>query len=257
MSGAVRQSGALAFALLAYLLAIAPMIYFVGFLGNFLVGKTIDSGVPGPPGSAVAIDTALVLAFALVHSLLARPAAKRWLRRFLADDLERPLYSAIAGLQFVALIWCWRPLPGLVWEADAAPLRVSIWALFWCGWSIVLAGALALGTTRLYGLAAVWGRFRRRPAAGEELAIGGPYRWIRHPLYTGTVVALWAAPAMSAGRLLLAALFTLYILVGQRLEEHDLESVHGTRFVDYRNRVGAYLPRSLAPFRDGSAKSGE
>lgn len=233
----------LAIALLCYLLAIKPMLYFVGFLANRWVGKTIDGGPAGSPGEALVIDTLLVLFFVVAHSLLARPAIKARIVRHVPELLERPLYSGFAGLQFVLLIWGWRPWPTPVWSVEAPAARAALEAAHWSGWAIVVAGVFALGSARLYGLRPVWESFRGRPPAGDELARRGVYRLIRHPLYSGTILALWATPTMSAGRALLAALFTAYILVGRRLEERDLLARHGASYAGYRLAVGTYLPR--------------
>jgi protein-S-isoprenylcysteine O-methyltransferase Ste14 len=235
--------GKLLFAAVAYLLALLPMVYFVGFLANVALPKTIDSGVAGPIGSALAIDLLLIGSFAVVHSLLARPGARRRVASRVGADLERPLYSAIAGLQFVLLLWAWEPLPQLLWTVSHPAARVALWALYAFGWALVLAGVGTLGTARLYGLSAIWARFRGRGEPEERIELRGPYRFVRHPLYTGTILALWAAPDMSAGRALLAGLFTAYTLIGQRLEDRDLLARHGDSFADYRRSVGAYLPK--------------
>jgi protein-S-isoprenylcysteine O-methyltransferase Ste14 len=250
----------LAIAALCYVAAIAPMVYFVGFLGDFAVPRTIDGPLPASRAgsstivSGAALDAALILAFALVHSVLARPSWKRRVAARLGRDLERPAYSAVAGVQLALLMAAWRPLPGALWTVEAPAVRFALWALFGLGWAIAAAGAVTLGTARLYGLAPMWDRFRGRLPRPDRLELVGPYRWIRHPLYSGTILALWAAPRMSVGRALLATLFTLYILVGSRLEERDLLAAHGERFADYRRRVGAFFPRLGAERRRRSGK---
>jgi protein-S-isoprenylcysteine O-methyltransferase Ste14 len=239
---AARRLGILVAALICYLLALKPMIYFVGFLANFRVAKTIDGGPVGPPATALAVDVALVASFCVVHSVLARPRAKEWLRALVSADLERAAYSAIAGLQFVLLIALWRPLPQLLWSVGSGPARVAVWTLHSAGWAVVAAGVLSLGSARLYGLAPAWASFRRRELSTAPLVERGAYRWIRHPLYTGTLLALWAAPDLSVGRALLGTLFTVYILLGRRLEEATLEAQHGEHYRRYRRSVPAFLP---------------
>ena len=243
MSPAVRRYGALAFALIAYVLAVKPMVYFVGFLANLYVPKTIDGGPVDSPIHALAVDVALIFFFCLTHSTMARPPVKEKIARLVSADLERPLYSAIAGLQFALLIWVWRPLPHVVWSIQGRFGSGALWTLYWTGWAIVVAGVLTLGSSRLYGLETVWARFRGRTPPADELTVRGPYRMIRHPLYSGTLLALWSAPTLSVGRALLAALFTIYILVARRLEERELLAIHGARYASYRQDTGAYLPR--------------
>jgi protein-S-isoprenylcysteine O-methyltransferase Ste14 len=241
MSSSPGRIGRLAVAVVCYVVAMVPMGAFMLFLADLPVPWAIDSGPARP--FAAAVDGALVVAFAGVHSLLARGAAKRRLARIVGDELERPVYSAIAGLQMMLLMAVWRPLPEPVWSFDSPAARASLWTLYALGWALALAGAWVLGTTRLYGLTPVWERFRGRTPKPVELELGGPYRFVRHPLYAGTLLALWAAPTMSEGRALLAALFTAYILVGMRFEERDLDAAHGERFAAYRRDVGTFLPR--------------
>jgi len=228
---------------LGYLLAIVPMVLFVGFLGDFVLPRTIDRG-PGAGGpSALAIDLALLVSFAFVHSALARPAVKQGMARWVPPPLERSLYSAIAGLQILTLLYAWRPLPGEVWSLGTPALRLLVWGLFWSGWGIVVAALAAVDSAHLFGLRQSWSSANGRACPSPPLAARGPYRWIRHPLYSGTVLALFAAPEMSRGHLLLATFFTLYIAIGATYEDRELEARFGESFLAYRRAVPAYLPR--------------
>lgn len=233
----------LSIGLAGYLLAIGSMVYFGGFLGGIVVPKTIDSGPAGPAGVALAVDLALLLSFALIHSLLARESVKRWLAQRSPPALERSLYSAIAGLQIVALCALWRPLPDLVWRIAAPAGRAALWMLFALGWVIVLAALRAVRDVHLFGLAEAWASARGVDYRPRPLEASGIYRHVRHPLYSGTLLALWAAPSLSRGHLLLAAVFTLYLFIGYRLEERDLARRHGAPYLAYRARVPAFLPR--------------
>jgi protein-S-isoprenylcysteine O-methyltransferase Ste14 len=225
-----------------HLLAVLPMVWFVGFAGGFAVPKTVDSGAAGAPAAALAVDLALIAAFGLVHSVLARPAVKARLARFVPAALERSLFSAIAGLQMIALMALWRPLPELVWSVGSAPARAALWTVYAAAWALVLWALAAIGSRHLFGLARAAAAAAGRDYAPPPFTSPGPYRHLRHPLYTATIVALFAAPEMSQGRLLLAAAFTLYIAVGVRFEERDLEREHGEAFRAYRDAVPGFLP---------------
>jgi protein-S-isoprenylcysteine O-methyltransferase Ste14 len=239
----------LAVGLLAYLLSVGSMAYFAGFLAGLLVPKGIDTGAVGPPAVAFAVDLALLLSFAVVHSLLARDGAKAWMVRWVPAPLERSAYSALAGLQMVALCALWRPLPEPVWQVAAPAAQVALLALAGCGWLIVLAALWIVGDVHLFGLAQAWAAARGRPYQPRPLEARGIYRVIRHPLYSGTLLALWAAPTMSRGHLLLAAIFTLYLAIGYRFEERDLARHHGAPYLAYRNEVPAFFPRLGRPRR--------
>ncbi len=233
----------LLFGLVAYLLAIKPMIYLVGFLANFAVPKSVDSGPTGPLSVALMVDCTLLLSFGVVHSLLARQSVKAFVTRWLPNELERSFYSLIAGLQIVLLLWQWRPVQHLVWQVESPLGRGVVWALCAAGWATVVAALLSIRNTHLFGLRQAWAAARCRPYVEPEIAARGPYHFVRHPLYSGTIVALFATPDMSAGHLLLATLFTIYIWIGMRFEERDLERKYGEAWSAYRKRVPALIPR--------------
>jgi protein-S-isoprenylcysteine O-methyltransferase Ste14 len=232
----------LLFGLIAYVTAIKPMVYLVPFLADRGGGKTVDSGSAGPPAVALAVNLALLAAFAVVHSALARPGGKRLVVRWIPEPLERSFYSLVAGLQMIALLALWRPIPAPVWSVREPAARAALWGLFGLGWLVVVAGLLSLRNTRLFGLAQAWAAARGRTPEQPGLRIRGIYRRIRHPLYAGTLISVWATPGMSAGHALLAAFFTLYILLGIRFEERDLLARHGESYRRYRDAVPALLP---------------
>lgn len=233
----------LAVGLVAYLLSVGSMAYFAGFLAGLPVPKGIDSGAAGPPAAALAVDLALLLSFAFAHSLLAREGAKAWIVRRVPAALERSAYSALAGLQMVALCALWRPLPEPVWQVAAPGGQLALLALAGCGWLIVLAALWIVSDVHLFGLAQAWASARDRPYRPRPLEARGIYRVIRHPLYSGTLLALWAAPTMSRGHVLLAVVFTLYLAIGYRFEERDLARRHGAPYLAYRDAVPAFFPR--------------
>ena len=242
----------LLFGLIAYVTAIQPMVYLVPFLADRWVAKTVDSGPAGPPAVALAVDLALLAAFALVHSALARPRAKRLVTRWLPEALERSFYSLVAGLQMIALLAWWRPLPAALWSVGAPWARAALWGLFGLGWAVVVAGLLSLSNTRLFGLAQAWAAARARPFEEPGIRVRGVYRWLRHPLYSGTLLSFWATPEMSVGHAVLAAVFSAYILIGLRFEERDLLARHGAAYRRYREAVPGLLPWP-APWRRGRA----
>lgn len=227
----------------ALLLAVLPMAYLVGFLANFAVPKGIDSGAPGAAGVALAADLALLLSFAVVHSLLARRGVQRRLAAVVSEPLVRSVFSIVAGLQMIALLALWRPLPEPVWSLASPLARAVVWGIFASAWGLVLWALWAVEPTRLFGLRDAWAAALGRRDPPAELAHRGPYRYLRHPLYAATVVAFFAAPDLSRGRLLLAVVLSAYIVVGLRFEERDLARRLGERYLAYRRAVPAFLPR--------------
>lgn len=238
----MRHPGQAALGLAAYLLAIGSMAYFAFFVAGF-APRSVDRGPLGPPWIAAAIDLALVASFGLVHSLLARAGARAWLARRTGPALERSFFTLVAGAQIVLLEGLWRPLPTPVWSVGSSVARALLWALQAGGWVIVLAALWAVGSAALFGLDRACAAAHDRALPEPELAVRGIYRQIRHPLYLGTALALWAAPDMSLGHLLLATSMTLYLAIGLVLEERDLVRLHGAAFLAYREAVPAWLPR--------------
>ncbi|GMU66599.1 MAG: hypothetical protein AMXMBFR36_28730 [Acidobacteriota bacterium] len=229
----------------------------VGSMGAFVVWQAVlprlEGSTPLRPGAlAVAIDLALVASFALVHSLLAREELRRRLFSRLPPALERSVYTWIAALQIAALIVLWRPLPGLVWTVGSESARALLWTFHVLGWLVAVAGFHGAGATHLFGLAQASASAAGRPYLEPLLVTSGLYARIRHPLYTGTLLALWSMPTMTNGRLLLAATLTAYIAIGARLEERDLARRHGAGYRSYRERVPGYVPIGA---REGSSKS--
>ena len=206
----MRRPHYLAFGLAGYLASLVSMVYFGFFLANLVVPKSVDSGPAGRESRAVAIDLALLVAFGLVHSLLARRAVKARLERLFPPELERSLYSLVAGLQMGLICWVWQPLPMPVWDLPAswAALRAALWVLQAAGWGIVVVALTTIDSTHLFGLRQSLSAARGVPYVAPPFEIRGIYRHVRHPIYLGFVLAFWATPQMTAGHLLFAAAST-------------------------------------------------
>lgn len=237
----------LATGVLAYLASVGTMVAFVPFLAGVILPRTVDRGPAGSAAAALAVDGALLLGFGLVHSVLARRPVRAALARRLPPGLERATYSLVASAQMLALLVAWRPLPSTVWQLEQPVARAAVWTLFGAGWAIVLAGFAALDGGHLFGYAQARAAARGEPEPRSPFVVRGIYRHLRHPLYAGTVLALWAAPTMSAGHLLLAAFFTLYVAIGCQLEDRDLLGRHGEAYRAYRTAVPGFLPRRWLP----------
>jgi protein-S-isoprenylcysteine O-methyltransferase Ste14 len=241
-AGASRRAAALAYGMLCYALFLATFLYSVGFVGNILVPKSIDSGTPGESVAAAIVNALLLAAFAVPHSVMARPAFKRWWTRFVPTPVERSTYVLVSSLLLALLMWQWRPLPDVVWEVGSPAGAGAIQVLFWAGWGIVLLSTFLIDHFDLFGLRQVWLYAHGRPYSPPPFRKRLFYRYVRHPLLLGFLVAFWAAPRMTVGHLLFAAATTAYTLVAIRLEERDLVRELGQDYEDYRNQVSMLLP---------------
>lgn len=226
----------------SYLVFLASFLYAVGFVGNFIVPKSIDSGATGSVAMAIAINSVLLGLFAVQHSVMARPAFKRWWTRFIPPAAERSTYVLLSSLLLFLLFWLWQPLTQPVWSAQSTGTTAVLWALFAVGWLIVLWSTFLIDHFDLFGLKQAWLHFRGRRYEPPRFCVRGLYRYLRHPLMLGFIIAFWATPEMSAGHLLFAVLTTGYIFVGVALEERDLAHFHGEPYQRYQRRVPRITP---------------
>ena len=235
----------LIYGLAAYLLFFAAILYGIGFVGNVVVPKGIDDGLVVPRTAAIAVDVALLLLFAVQHNVMARPRFKEWWTKFVPRAIERSTFVALASLILLLLYWQWRPLPEVVWHVDNTVGRGVLWAIYFVGWGLVFYSSFLIDHFELFGLKQVWTNFRGREYASAAFTERSLYRWVRHPLMLGFLLAFWAAPTMSQGRLLFAVVTTLWILISIQIEERDLIDIIGTPYEQYRDRTSMLLPWPL------------
>ena len=238
------MAGTLAFVYgtLAYTLFLGIFLYLIGFLGNVFVPKSIDSPAQTASGVALLVNLLLVSVFGLQHTVMARVRFKEWWTRFVPLPIERSTYVLFTCLVLGLIFWQWRPMPGVIWEVESFAGRVSLWALFWTGWALVLLSTFLIDHFDLFGMRQVHLYARGRAYRHLDFQISGLYRYVRHPLLLGFLITFWVTPLMTVGHLVFAAAMTTYILVAVQFEERDLARFHGKPYEDYRRRVPMLLP---------------
>ncbi len=244
---------AFAFGVLSYAIFFATFLYLVGFLGNVGVPKSIDSGDPAALGTALLVDTLLLLLFGLQHSVMARPRFKAWWTRFVPRAIERSTYVLASSVVLIATYLAWQPVPTAVWSV-ANPLAANaLTALYFAGVALVLYATFLIDHFDLFGLRQVVLFFRNHEYRDRHFKLPLLYRLIRHPLYVGWIITFWATPVMSVGHFLFALVMTGYILVAVPMEERDLAQLHGEQYRRWRDRTPAFVPRLGARKRNEAA----
>ncbi|HTC52681.1 MAG TPA: isoprenylcysteine carboxylmethyltransferase family protein [Steroidobacteraceae bacterium] len=249
----MRKLLAALYSVLVYGFFLGVFLYAIGFVENLMVPKSIDSGTGGSLAGSLLIDAGLLGLFAVQHSVMARPGFKRLWTRIVPRDIERSTFVLFASVALALLCWQWRPLPQSVWLIEDPIAAKALLVVSWCGWGLVLLSTFLISHFHLFGVSQGFARLLGRQLPEPEFVAPFLYKWLRHPIYAGFILAFWAAPRMSLGHLFFAVATTGYIFVGIWLEERDLIAYFGDRYRQYRATVGMLVPKvRLAATRKGT-----
>jgi protein-S-isoprenylcysteine O-methyltransferase Ste14 len=227
-----------------YFIFLGTFLYAAGFVGNFLVPKSIDSAAGGPLVEALLINSALLGLFALQHSIMARRGFKKWWTKIIPQPIERSTFVLFASAALILMYIFWRPIGGTVWHIENETVQIILYAACALGWLTVLVTTFLINHFELFGLQQVWNYLKNKKSNSQKFVTPGPYKMIRHPLYFGFILAFWATPTMTVAHLFFAIMTTAYILVAIQLEEKDLITEHGEKYTAYKKSVPMLLPLS-------------
>ncbi len=236
-----NRAGFFLHGLISYAIFLGVFLYAIGFVGNFLVPKSIDSEPVHGFWTALLINLGVLGLFAMQHSVMARPAFKRWWTRFVPEPVERSTYVLFSNIAMILLFWLWAPMGGSVWHLDHP---VAVWTFnILCagGWLLVLLSTFLINHFDLFGMRQVWLYMRGKPYTHLPFRTPSLYKNVRHPLYVGWLFAFWATPTMTIAHLVFAIMTTAYILIAIQLEERDLAKAH-PEYEAYRKRVPMIIP---------------
>ena len=230
------------YGIVCYVIFFLTFLYAIGFVGNILVPKSIDAVPTDSLAVALIVNFLLLGVFAIQHSLMARPAFKRWWTQYVPKQVERSTYVLFSSLALILLFWQWRPIGGVIWDVQNPTTQLILMGLCASGWLLVLVSTFLINHFDLFGLRQVWLYLHGKPYTPVKFVMPGPYRMVRHPLYLGFLFAFWATPTMTVAHLVFALATTAYILIAIQLEERDLIGEHGESYRTYRRQVPMIVP---------------
>ena len=231
----------LLFGIVSYVLFFATFLYSIGFVADWLVPKTINSGETS--SNALVINLALLSVFALQHSIMARPGFKKWWTTIFSPAMERSIYVLFSSAALILIYWKWQPMLTVIWEVEGEIYVTIIQVIFWAGWGIVLISTFLISHFHLFGLLQVFENFKNKSLSDPKFKMNLFYRFVRHPLMLGFIIAFWAAPVMTQGHLLFAVVTTVYMFVAVKfLEEKDLLKIHGEDYKNYQKTTSMIIP---------------
>jgi len=233
------------YGLLSYLLGFGTLVYMVFWVYPWaFMPSTIDSGaVADNTVPALFADIALIALFGLQHSLMVRPAFKKWFATLVPEVAQRSTYTLFSALFLALIIYFWIPIEGKIWYFEHGLFFWFFTIVYLLGWGVATLATFQIDHFELFGLHQIWRHLKKSPPPTPEFTEKGFYRFVRHPIQSGTMIGLWATPSMSTGHLLFALTFTLYILIGLHYEEKDLLKTLGEAYADYRRRIPMLFPK--------------
>jgi len=228
----------------SYLIFLVTFLYAIAFVGGFAVPSRLDGPLTTSLPAAIVIDCGLLTLFAVQHSVMARRWFKERWTQIVPWSIERSTYVLCASLALLLLFRQWQPIGIPIWSVEHPAARAVLWALFAAGWATVLIVTFLINHFDLFGLRQVWLPLVGKPYVRVSFRTPLPYRFVRHPLYFGFLLAFWMTPTMTLAHLVFALATTVYILLAIQLEERDLVAEHGRRYEEYRRSVPMLLPIS-------------
>ncbi len=239
----MKKSIIFLYGVLSYLVFFIAFLYSIGFVGRLLVPKDVNMGMESNITEAIIINLLLLSVFAIQHTIMARPTFKKWWTTIISPAIERSTFVLLTSLILLLIFWQWRPMTDMVWDVQNETFALVINIIFWLGWLIVFLSTFMINHFHLFGLDQVYNNLKNKPPTGLNFKEIFFYKFVRHPIMTGFIIAFWATPTMTTGHLLFAVVTTLYIIIAVKyFEEKDLKNEIGEAYESYQKRVPMFFP---------------
>jgi len=187
----MKKLSILIYGALAYLIFLIAFLYAIGFVGNIGVPKTIDSGAETSLPNAILINAALLSLFALQHSVMARPAFKRWFTSIIGTAMERSTYVLLSSVALCLLYWQWQPITVIIWKVENNTISSIVTGIFFMGWLVVLLSTFMINHFELFGLKQIVDNLKNKQTPNPKFQTNYFYKIVRHPIMLGFIIAFW------------------------------------------------------------------
>ena len=239
----MKKSFMFIYSIICYLIGFASLLLLILSLSQLIPAISIDRTPTMSFGLALLKNLSLVLLFAVPHSVMARKQFKEWITKYMPRPIERSTYVLTAGILLTLLVVQWEPMGGILWTIDPGTSSYFfMYALFFIGWGILFISTFLINHFDLFGLRQTYLELQNKPYTQLEFRITAFYKYVRHPLYFGGIVGLWATTTMSMTHLVCAVLLSAYFVIGAFFEERDLRREFGELYKAYMKKTPMILP---------------
>ena len=239
----MKKSIAFVYGSFAYVIFLIAFLYAIGFVGNFIVSKSIDTGIETNFWQALLVNALLLSVFVIQHSIMARPAFKKWFTTIISPAIERSTFVLLTSLILLLIFWQWQPVTTVIWKAENETVAMILSGVFFFGWLVVFLSTFMINHFELFGLKQIFDNLKNKQPQPHVLQINFFYKIVRHPIMLGFIIAFWATPLMTLGHLIFAISTTIYIILSVKyLEEKDLRNYIGNEYEEYQKRVPMLIP---------------
>ncbi|MDT0553010.1 methyltransferase family protein [Urechidicola vernalis] len=231
------------YSIISYLIGFTSLLYWILSVSNLIPEISIDRPAELPFIYALLKNFGLVALFGLQHSIMARKTFKDSFAKVFPRPIERSTFVLISGLLLILLVKEWAPLGGLIWDVSHIPaLNYSLYILFFTGWAILFISSFLINHFDLFGLRQTYLELKKKPYTPLNFKVFSFYKYVRHPLYFGGILGLWATPTMTMTHLTFAIGLTSYFFIGTLFEERDLIKEFGNQYKDYQKKTAMLIP---------------